>query len=598
MQASNEELQATNEEFGTLNQQLSARSDELEQLNIDLENIQSSLSQGMVIVNRDLEVTRYTPLAVRVFALVSTDLGKPLLSAPTTLDIPDFEAALREVVAGGVRRTIEAGNVTVSYLVQILPYRAPDGGRLGAIVTLTDVTEMVALRTVAADAFVELQGKSELLNHRATVDAVTGLVNRGHFADLLTTELSRARRLGQNVTLAWIDIDRFKEINDEFGHEWGDIVLQVTGQRVSNSVRDSDIVGRLGGDEIGVFISGYASSLELDVILERIVIAVREPIPFDGQEVRVSASMGIAIFPQEGTTTKDLLRAADAAMYAVKRQGGDAYAYFDQSMNVAAGVRRARHMEIATAIENGDFVMYYQPVVDANSNAVWGVEALVRWVRDGDVVTAGDFVPFCEASGQIRALGQITFGLVQQDIQRLCADGYPDLRIAYNMSVMQLEDRHFAHILKAAQGPDGLRGLVVEILESVFLPDNDEALRILDALSELGAETAIDDYGSGYSNVRLLETVSPDYIKLDKSFLSHRHSVDSRSALIRSAVEISQVVGAKVIAEGVESGEEQLLAREAGVDFLQGFGVAVPMPLDELLIWLRDHEAAAVAATE
>jgi diguanylate cyclase (GGDEF)-like protein len=591
LQASNEELQATNEELGTLNEQLGVRGDDLQQLNIDLENIQSSLSQGMVIVNRALEVTRYTPLAVRVFALVASDLGKPLLSAPTTLVIPGFEAALREVVLGGVRHTIEAGDAGVSYLVQILPYRAPDGSRLGAIVTLTDVTEMVALRTVAADAFVELQGKSDLLTHQATFDAVTGLVNRGHFADLLASEVRRAQRTGQNIALAWIDLDRFKEINDEFGHEWGDVTLKVTGQRVLQSVRGSDTVGRLGGDEIGVLIAGYGNSSELDAVLERIARATREPIPFDGQEVKVSASMGVALFPQDARSPKDLMRAADAAMYAVKRQSGDSFAYFDESMNIAANDRRVRRLEIAEGLENGEFVMHYQPVVDANSNEVWGVEALVRWVRGDRVATAAEFVPFCEESGQIRALGMATFNLVREDVHVLRAEGHVDLRIAFNMSATQLEDRHFADIIESAPGPDSLRGLVVEILESVFLPDHDQALRILEALSTHGAETSIDDYGSGYSNVRLLESLNPDYIKLDRSFLSEHHTAQSRSALVRSAVEISHVVGAKVVSEGIENDEQRQLVLEAGVDLVQGFGIAVPMPLAELLDWLRDRSA-------
>ena len=237
LQASNEELQATNEELGTLNQELTVRGDDLQVLNTDLENIQESLSQGMVIVNRDLLVTRFTPVAVRVFALLDSDIGKSLLSAPTTVDIPGFEATLRDVIDGGPRTSIEAGDDRISYLVQVLPYLAPDGRRLGAIVTLTDVSEMVDLRTVAAKAFVELQDKSELLEHEATFDAVTGLVNRGHFSQLLTSAVTRATRDGSHLALAWIDLDKFKEINDEYGHEAGDVTLQVTGQRVLRNVR-------------------------------------------------------------------------------------------------------------------------------------------------------------------------------------------------------------------------------------------------------------------------------------------------------------------------------------------------------------------------
>jgi two-component system CheB/CheR fusion protein len=233
--------------------------------------------------------------------------------------------------------------------------------------------------------------------------------------------------------------------------------------------------------------------------------------------------------------------------------------------------------------------MHYQPVVDANSGSVWGVEALVRWRKDGTILSADQFVPFCEDSGQIRALGMVTMALVRADVEALRAAGHPDLRIAFNMSVTQLEDRHFAEILDQFAVSDGLHGFVVEILESVFLPDHTQALQVLDRLSELGAQTSIDDYGSGYSNVRLLETLEPDYIKLDRSFLSEHHAADSRAALVRSAVEISHVVGALVIAEGIETDEQHVLVREAGVDFVQGFGVARPMPLAALLEWLVDR---------
>jgi len=279
-------------------------------------------------------------------------------------------------------------------------------------------------------------------------------------------------------------------------------------------------------------------------------------------------------------------------MYSVKRVSGDGYAYFDQSMNDTASARRARRHQISSAIENAEFVMHYQPIVDATTGAVWGVEALVRWEQDGEFLAADEFISFCEESGQIRALGMMTMDLVRKDSRLIQAGHHTDLRISFNMSVTQLEDRSFAETLKEFAQPDGLQGLVVEIVESVFLPDHSEALDALALLSELGAQTSIDDYGSGYSNVRLLEELRPDYMKLDRSFLSERHSIDGRSALIRSAVEISHVVGSRVIAEGIETPEQHDLARSSGADFVQGYGVAMPMSVTELLEWLKDREAA------
>jgi diguanylate cyclase (GGDEF)-like protein len=593
LQATNEELQATNEELGTLNRVLGERGDALQDLNVDLENIQASMSQGMVIVNRELAVTRFTPMAVRVFALMDVHIGRPLLDAPTTLDIPGLEAALHSVVAGGPRQSIEAGDNKTAYLVQVLPYRAPDGRRLGAIVTLTDVSEMAALRTTAEAAFAELHEKSELLTRQATYDAVTGLINRGYFSDRLATEIARSSRTGGKVALAWIDLDHFKEINDELGHQAGDATLRVIGERVTKSVRGSDVIGRLGGDEIGVIVAGYGSTVELDVILERIVVAVREPFECDGHDVVVTASVGIALYPLDATTPKDLMRAADAAMYAAKRQGGDDFGYFDESMNEASGERRAKRLEITEAIARHEFELHYQPIVDAESGEPWGVEALVRWRRDGGLVPAADFIPFCEESGIIRALGLVTIRLLRHDLPIIRSSCGADFRVSFNMSVTQLEDRHVGEMIEESSGKTDLNGIVVEILESVFLPDRSKALAVLEALAARGAEISIDDYGSGYSNVRLLEALDPAYIKLDRSFLGEHHSRDSRAALIRSAVQIAHVVGATVIAEGVESADHRHLVREAGVDLVQGFVIARPMPLAELLLWLRDRPAAS-----
>jgi diguanylate cyclase (GGDEF)-like protein len=592
LQASNEELQATNEELGGLNRELTRRGDDLQRVTTDLENIQGSLSQGMVIVDEALLVTRFTPLAVRVFALMESDIGRPLLSAPTTVNIPGFEAALRGVVDGGSRVSIEAVADHTSYLVQILPYHVSSDRRIGAIITLTDVSEVVELRTRAERAFAELKDQSDLFVHEAKFDTVTGLVNRGHFSQLLNEAMLRASRSGEALALAWIDLDKFKEINDAHGHESGDVVLQVTGQRVLHSVRGSDAVGRLGGDEIGVLITGFTTTAELDLVLERIVSGIRENITVDEREVRPTASVGVALYPEDAKGPKDLMRAADAAMYAIKRESGDGYAYFDESMNEAASARRDRRHEISAAIERAEFVMHYQPIIDANNGVVWGVEALVRWEKDGELIPADQFVPFCEESGQIRALGAMTMALVRKDSVFIRAGSSRNLRISFNMSVPQLQDRHFAAALEEFARPNGLQGLVVEIVESVFLPDHGEALLALTLLSKLGAETSIDDYGSGYSNVRLLETLKPDYMKLDRSFLSSRHSVEGRSALIRSAVEIAHVVGSLVIAEGIETPEEHRLATEAGVDFVQGYGIARPMVVSDLMVWLKENEAA------
>lgn len=592
LQASNEELQASNEELAVLNQESFQRGDLLQHLNSHLANVEASINQGMVIVDQDLRISRFTPLAVRVFGLVDTDVGLPVLSARTTLPIPGLAAALRGVVGGGPRLSIQARDDEVCYMVQVLPYKDTDGNPLGAIITLTDVTELDSLRATAEATLAELLVKSELLN-RTAFDELTGLFNRKNFADALANEISRASRTGSRLALALIDLDRFKEVNDEHGHNAGDITLCTTSTRVLEVVRSTDVVGRLGGDEIGVIIVDYKSPAELDAVLDRLLDTLRQPVDVDGREARISGSIGVALFPEDAHSPEDLLRAADAAMYEVKERSGNGSAYFTSSMNEAAAERRRMRIDIGAAIEGRDFEMHYQPIVHAMTNHVWGVEALVRWRRDGQLVPACDFIDFCEQSGQIRALGLLTLALLRNDLPIIQATGHEDLRVTFNVSITQLEDPNTLNTIAAIDAPDGLGGLVVEIVESVFLPRHSKALELLDTLVALGAEVCIDDYGSGYSNFGLLQALTPAYIKLDRSFLSQQQGSEIRAALIRSAVEISHVIGAKVVVEGVEDDEHLGLARDAGAEYVQGYAIARPMPLADLTTWLADQPSQA-----
>ncbi len=598
LEASNEELQATNEELSTLNQEQRQRADVLQGLNSDLENIQSSLSQGMIIVDGDLRITRFTPLAVRVFALLENDFGRLLTDIPTTLPMPEFAEALRSVAAGEPRRTIEIGNNDVSYLLQVLPYQDPDGRRRGAIVTLTDVTEMVALRSTAAEAFSRLEGVTAQLMQQATYDSVTGQLTRAAFTQGVNRELSRAARSGTNVALAWIDIDRFKEINDQYGHEAGDTVLRTAAERIAAAVRGTDLVGRLGGDEFGVLLTNYQQEGELDVILERVIEALAEPMTLRDAETTVSGSLGVALYPRDESALEGLMRAADAAMYVVKRSGGDHFAYFSAEMNEAAELRHTMRRLVEQGMTNGEFEVFYQPIVRADDGKVWGVESLIRWHRDGEIVPAADFITFCQESGQIRALGLLTLTLLRADITALRDAGHVDLSVAVNMSAEQLADPHLAGLLTSWPVPGGLESLVIEVVESVFLPSNADGLATVQELSALGAGISIDDYGSGYSNIRLVKELSPDFVKLDRTFLGpdsemERVTVlDVDRALIRSAIEMAHAIGAEVVAEGIEDAATMQAVTDLGADYIQGYHIARAMPLADLLLWLDGRTTA------
>lgn len=586
LESSNEELQATNEELGSLNQELRLRATQLQRVNEVLENIQGSLDQGMVIVDISGAVERYSASAVRLFSLMESDIGRRLVEVPSSIPVPDLGTAIAEVLQGGPRQRIEVSGDERSFLVQVLPYRDDRGAIEGAIITLTDIADMVSLRTALESTIEELRERELRLEEQATYDSLTGLLNRGAFTDAVVREMARARRSEGPLALIWADIDRFKEINDGHGHEAGDAALREAASRISSTVRDADFVGRLGGDEFGVAVVEYRNAVELDAIVERLVVALREPLDYEGQAIRLSGSLGVALFATDAENAEDLLRAADAAMYSAKRAGGDGHMYFDGSMNAAADERRLLRERLDRAVQHHEFVLHYQPIVTLPGREPWGYEALLRWDRDGECVSAGEFVPFAEETGQIRALGMETLRLLRDDIAHLHQAGFGDHTVSVNMSVMQLEDRLLSELLDHWPTPGGLQGVTVEILESAFLPDRLHALRTVQQLAGLGARIAVDDYGSGYSNLTLLRSLSPDFIKLDRSFLAMSDDVAVREALLSSAIVLSGVVGAKVIAEGVETEEDVRLLTSLGASMAQGFHIAEPMPVDDLMTWL------------
>lgn len=591
LESSNEELQATNEELGTLNQELRTRSEELARLNEALQNIQMSVDQGMVIVDGQGNVQRFSPHAVRLFSMMEADIGSTLSTVPTSMPIPGLDAALSSVLGGGPSQALEAMSDERAFLVQVHPYLDSQGAINGAIVTMTDIWELVDLRSTLKETIAQLRSQEVLLREQATYDSVTGLLNRAAFADAVGRAMARSQRLERPIALIWVDIDRFKDINDSLGHEAGDAALRACAERMQTVLRDTDVIGRLGGDEFGVTIADYENPLELDAIAERLVTVLREPLSYRGRDVRLSGSLGIAIAPDDAGDVEEVLRAADAAMYAAKHAGGDGLAYFDASMNAAAEERRALRERLGAAIRDREFVLHYQPVVRVTSGELWGFEALLRWQRDGRCVAASDFVPFAEESGQMRELGMETLRLMRDDLATLQDAGYGQYSVSINMSVMQLEDRLLADLVNHWPTPGGLRGVTVEVLESAFLPTRPHALQMIRELGDLGARIAVDDYGSGFSNMALLANLSPDFLKLDRSFLTMPTDVSLRRALLTSAVELARVVGAQVIAEGVESAEDEQLVTDVGVDLVQGFHVAEAMPLDRLMDWIATLEA-------
>lgn len=823
LQASNEELAASNEELAVMNSELQINAGMLTQANADLKSIQSSLATGMVVVDGNLRVVRYTPLAVRLFSLIESDIGMPLLSVPTAMPIPGLEELMRVALEESRPGMAEVHGPTFDYLVTCQPYIDGMGAVIGVILLSTDLTALsvsrratsrsvsdfqrvmdaiseavwlqdadgvvrianrrfgelfgldddelplnpellltvvhpqdrarvaaaarsqrisrsVSYRVVRPDGVIrwieqrssvvpevqeiaaatvnsaiditaqrvaedrcrrlndvldavfanaslaalllDSQGRiiqaneafstllgyphgtlvgtllrllvagssapdtdadrlaplpttgtferiltgedgslrtvsmtvspvraeedqdaaavvlmndvtssrsvSDALALQARYDAQTGAMTRAYFRDQVIDELARAKLTDTKLAALWIDLDGFKAVNDQYGHEVGDIVLREAVRRLRAVTRAGDRIGRFGGDEFVILVKGIDVIRNLELEADRILAAFCEPIETADRQIQVTASVGIAISPEDGAEVDQFLRNADTAMYVAKREGGNRRVYFRSEMNARSRGRAKVREELACATRNHDFQMFYQPVVCASDRQVVAVEALLRWHHDDEIVPAAMFVDVATESSQMNAIGKLVLSMVDSDITTLTTAGYTDLPVAMNVSRSELDDRALLDALLAWQPAGGLARVVIEVQED---PDVTASGRTADALAlmrRLGARVAIDAFGSGYSNLAALHDTRPSVVKLDRSLLVGACGGDeSGGNVLSAAVVLAQALEAQVVVEGVETQYQFEVAQDAGAEFVQGNFIAAPMPLDQLLNWLK-----------
>nr|WP_296773976.1 chemotaxis protein CheB [Rhodococcus sp. (in: high G+C Gram-positive bacteria)] len=809
VQASNEELEATNEELTTLNQELGVRGTELTRANVDLENIQSSLTNGLVLLDLELRVTRYTALAVRLFSLIQSDVGRELAAVPTTIPVPDLADALQTTLAGE-SRIIELESDDRDLLVQTQPYRGERNDILGAIVVVIDVSEITAERRsreralanlemvtesikatvwqrtssgdislltrrvedlyglerprVIADPSLlvsavhpedrdrvasisasaedswemryriirpdgtirwidesatlmhpldgsspvrvgsavdvteqqrlsdEIRAQSTLLStlfdsdslgillvdgqgrivrasaaiadmtgfpsgslvgrelrsllspissdgtatensnwlltkadgrgvpiaveqltdgshHDGTVmvvhdstrlrrlsaelaafeqfDQQTGLLTRSFFR---SSAIELVESVQNNVAVLWIDLDGFKEVNDRLGHRSGDLVLGVIATRLKRAVRKNHLVGRLGGDEFAVLVNAIDDLDALDNLVHRILSSIREPVVIDDTQAFVSASIGVAVQPQDGTTAEELLHNADVAMYSAKQAGRDQHIYFTAEMDRDADARAAMRHQLAAAVRHRDFELHYQPIRHADTGEIAMIEALIRWRRDGELVTAGQFIDLAADTGQLRALGHIVLDCLIADVETLYEAIGPDHpQVAVNMSASELRERDLMDRLLSWHPAAGFEKIVIEVTEHVTLVPGDRAFEALALLRRLGATISIDDFGTGYSNLELLGQLKPGIIKIDRS-LTESAAVDERgSRILDAAVGLAHALETIPVIEGVGSAELSAVAARTGAELVQGYYLGRPMPLGRIIDSLTER---------
>ncbi len=450
-----------------------------------------------------------------------------------------------------------------------------------------EVTEYVA---VFSDITQRKQDE-EQIRHQAHYDALTGLPNRSLFFDRLTQAVIAARREDTMMALLFLDLDRFKAINDTRGHVVGDEVLQQVADRLLNCVRESDTVSRFGGDEFVVMLQDLVEVNDAAVIAEKIVSSMEAPFYSGDQELFVGASVGITIFPTDTESPETMLRNADMAMYRAKESGRNCYQFFTVGMQQQVRQRVEMEQDLRLALQQERLELYYQPIVDTRSGAMVSVEALLRWhhPRRG-IILPDDFIPVAEDTGLILPIG--AWVLRRACMQaRLWLDSGLKIGVSVNVSSRQLGKEFSPWVVAAVLKDTGIPGnmLTLEITESLLMDRGGNVVAWLDGFRELGVSIAVDDFGTGYSSLGYLKQFPVDMLKIDRSFVSDLPDNVEDASLVEAILAIGKSLGLKIVAEGVETKEQLEFMQRADCDYLQGSHFARPMPVGELGHWLSEY---------
>jgi diguanylate cyclase (GGDEF)-like protein len=421
--------------------------------------------------------------------------------------------------------------------------------------------------------FVELNIARERARQLATYDQLTGFANRSLFQDRLEQAVASARRNRQKLGVLFLDLDRFKTVNDTLGHVAGDALLRLAAQRIATCLRKSDTGSRLGGDEFAVLLTNLADDTDAVRVAEKILAALREPVPLKGRDHAITASIGVATFPRDAAGADDLVRKADAAMYAAKAAGRARYAVHSETRSPEELDRTAREKRLRSGLESRELLLHYQPVIDAQRGRVVGAEALLRWRHpENGLLLPGEFLGTAEESDLIVAIGEWVLATACEQAAAWQREGHAGFRIAVNVSAQQFHAGDFVVQVRKALQATGLRpdALELEITERSLLSGGERTLTQFAMLRGLGVRIAIDDFGTGYSALSYLKQLPVDVLKIDQSFVRAVATDPADATITSTIVQMARALDLSTIAEGVETLEQMQLLASYGCSRMQG----------------------------
>ena len=504
-------------------------------------------------------------------------IGTPILQYVA----PDCQETVRNNVAIGYERPYEAvlthkdgHRIPVEFEGRVMPFK-------GAHYRMSVVRDISARK--------QAEARIHFLAHH---DTLTELPNRALLMDRLEFILASARRRGAKVAVLFIDLDNFKTVNDSLGHAAGDALLRLVAARIQKVLRSVDVVSRLGGDEFLVVLPDLESEQGPIPVAEKLLAAVSEPVALEGQSLSVSPSIGIAVFPRDGSSADTLIKNADAAMYLAKDRGRSNFQFFSERLSQSAFQTLSLETRLREAIREEGFVLHYQPQVRVDTGALTGIEALIRWPQaDGTFVAPNDFIPVAEQRGLIMPIGAWVLRQACKQNRLWQLSGLPRIPVAVNLSAIQFKQKDLLDDVERVLFETGLDPdcLEFELTESMLMEDTAAIVKTLRGLKALGVKLAIDDFGTGHSSLANLKRYPIDKLKIDRTFVRDIPGDPDDVAISAAIIDLARNMGITSIAEGVERADQLAYLRERGCDEMQGFLTSPALPPAEMAVWLAQH---------
>lgn len=457
-----------------------------------------------------------------------------------------------------------------------------DGTTFPLEVRVGKITVPEAVYFAVTRDITERKKKEEKIINLARQDGLTGLPNRALMVDRLRQAISNCRRHENRAALVFIDLDHFKIINDTQGHDVGDEVLKEIAVRLKTCVRESDTIARFGGDEFVALLIDLDEAKNAGIVAERMRVACKQPVVVDGASYDLSASIGIAVYPDDGGDGQALMRHADTAMYHAKAAGKNNFQFFSPDMNQRALDRLSMERRLRTALQKNEFQLYYQPQVDMSSGQIVGAEALIRWISDGTVISPADFIPVAEETGLIVPIGEWVLRAACEQNQYWQQMDLPRIKVAVNLSARQFNKNLpglIGEVLcEAKLSPADLE---MEITESLLMKDVDAAISIMGKIDEMGVDLSIDDFGTGYSSLGHLKRFPVKSIKIDRTFVRDLPGDEDDRAITSAIIAMAKHLRLHSVGEGVETDAQREFLRGLGCNSYQGYFFSKPVPAGE-----------------